>query len=191
MKRRNKKFPRTDQLGGGDKMEESEESPIPKKTPEKPPEKIPEKSPIPKKIPEKTPEKISEKPEKKNSSKWIIFNLIIFLVLAWYFSQNSSKTNNNTTSVVVENQNSESARTLDVGSYNFELKAGEETEWFQMPSQNVVYRIGSPGDKWVIIFDDGKTVKGWDSEPIPCKDLAKFKVKSLQNQCIRIKIIAK
>lgn len=149
--------------------------------------------------------KSSEKKKKKRRipKKWIISILILILAAwgsIWFFGRDrhqEQKTNLETSqnqslkedeSIIIET-NSDKTRILDIGVYNFKMNAGEETGWLEMPNKSVRYRIGSPDDRWIIIFDDGKVVKGWDNEPIPSRNLARFKIKSLKNQCVKITII--
>ena len=174
--KRNEKAPRIDQLGGTDK------------------------------IPPSIQEKVPEKTEKKsNSKKWIVFTsiLIICLILIWHFSQNNNKTNNNnvpSTTITTENQNSKEneatiepsskrTRTLDVGFYTFDMKAGEQTGWIRMPTdKNVICDIGSPDGQWIIEYKDGTILNGWENPILPSRKNLVFKLKSLINQKINVKI---
>jgi len=141
-----------------------------------------------------------KKPKKRCYSKWIIFILIAIVIslgLIWCFNRGSHQTKAGDSLIVDQSFeedeiiiNSKGIKILDVGVYNFEMNAGEETGWIQLPtSKRTFYLIHSSKDNWIIEFSDGSIFTSWGPETsFPHKDFVRFKIKSPIKQSVTITV---
>ena len=77
------------------------------------------------------------------------------------------------------------------GTYTFTLKAGETTDhWIMFPyGRTNHYSLSSADEKYQILYSEGDQYNCWETEKLPHKTRAKFKIKAITDQ--KIKLVVK